>query len=327
MATLTQSRAGTYRTTRTWSLRLLRLLLVLFIVTFGTTALIALSPGDPAVTIAGDSAPPEVLQAVRDKYGFDDPMIQNWWDWTSSAVRGDLGESDFLQRPVIEVIGERLPITAELTILSMLMTVIVAVPAGLYAAYRRGSWVDRLINAMTSALIAVPSFVIGLVLVLALAIGTGWFPTSNWSYIEEGLGANLTSAFLPALSLALVEIAILTPILRADAVSSLTHDYIALARAKGISTTRLLFLHVLRPSSISLVTLLGLALGRLFGGAIVIEVVFNLPGLGTQLVSAVRDKDLILIQGLVAFIAVLYVVANLVVDLLIPKLYPGTNAS
>ncbi|GAA0565482.1 ABC transporter permease [Actinomadura livida] len=314
------------RSARLLAFRVARLAAVLLIVTLGTSLLIDLVPGDPAVAIAGETASDAVIAAVREQYGFDQPILQRWWEWTASVVTGDLGESYSTRRPVTTLIAERLPVTIELTVLAMLFTVLVAVPLGLYAAYRSGSWADRAINAMTSALIAVPSFVIGLVLVLAFAIGTGWFPASNWTYLDESVPGNLSAAFLPALSLALVEIAIITPILRADAVATLENDYIALARAKGIGTARLLFRHVLRPSSISTTTLLGLALARLFGGAIVIEFVFNLPGLGSLLITAIRSNDLLLMQGLVAFIALIYVVANFAVDLLLVKLDPRVAA-
>lgn len=325
MTGLTPARLTAARPARRLALRGARLFTVLGIVTFGTTLLVDLVPGDPAVAIAGEMASDEVVAAVRERYGFDRPIVQRWWQWTTSVFSGDLGDSYTHRRPVFDLIVERLPVTIQLTIMAMVLAVLIAVPLGLYAAYRAGSWLDRAINSFVSAVIALPSFVIGLLLVLAFSINAGWFPTSNWVYLSESVWGNLNAAFLPALSLALVEVAIITPILRADAIATLDHDYISLARAKGISTLRLLFRHVLRPSSVSITTLLGLALARLFGGAIVIEFVFNLPGLGTLLVASIRAKDLVLIQGLVAFIATVYVLTNFLVDLLLTRLHPGVE--
>lgn len=307
--------------------RLLRLVLVFVIVTFGTMHLIELTPGDPAVAIAGETATPEALDAVRERYGLEEPVYERWWDWTTGVLRGDFGDSQLSRQPVLDLIKERLPITIQLTLMAIVMSLFLVVPLALLAAYHEGSWFDRAINTLSSTLIAIPGFVIALVLVLTFAVWLQWLPVSAWVPLTEDPIENLKHALLPALTLGLAETAILLPVLRADAVGTLEQDYITLARAKGISSGRLLLRHALRPSSISLVTLLGLSLARLFAGAVIVETVFGLPGVGGLLVNSVRTHDLVVVQGVVVFIALVYLAANIIVDVLYSRLDPRVSVS
>jgi peptide/nickel transport system permease protein len=302
--------------------RLLRLLIVFLVVSVFVSFLVNLTPGEPAEAIAGEDASAEVIAALNERYGFDDPPIQRWAMWVGSVVRGDFGESFLTRQPVTSIIADRLPVTAYLALFATLMTLILVVPLGLLAAYRRGSWIDRAANALSSLLISIPSFVLALSLVALLAIQFQLFPIANWVSPTDSFFGSVRAAFLPSLTLALTEAAILLPVLRSDALNTLEQDYINLARAKGISTARLLVRHVLRPSSIALVTLMGLSLARLFGGAVIVESVFNLPGIGRSLISSIRTKDLIVTQGLVMFTALVYLAANFLVDVLYSRLDP-----
>lgn len=302
--------------------RALRVVLVFLLVSFATVSLTSFTPGDPAVAIAGESATPEVLTALRKEFGLNKPIVERWGSWMGDVVRGDFGKSYTSRQPVMESLRQRLPVTLELALLATLLTVLLAIPAALLAAYRQGSAFDRFVSALSAAVISVPGFVIALLLVSTLALTFSIFPVSGWVPLSANLGENLRSAALPALTLALGETAILLPVLRADVVTTLEQEYIALARAKGISSARILFRHALRPSSVSLVTLLALSLARLFGGAVIVETIFGLPGLGGLLISSIRQKDLLLTQGLVMFIATVYLLTNFVVDLAYTRLDP-----
>lgn len=308
--------------TRYLGQRVFRLVLVFFLATLGTMLLTDLTPGDPAVQIAGETASEEQLQAVREKHNLDDPIHIRWWEWTTGVLTGDFGESHISRQPIATLIKQRLPITLQLTAMAAVMSVVLVVPLALLAAYRQGSWFDRFVNTMSATMIAVPGFVLGLVLVLIVGIKLNWFPVSLWVPLTEDPLENLRHAILPASTLAIGETAIMLPVLRADVTATLEQDYITLARAKGISSFRILVRHALRPSSISLVTLMGLAMARLFGGTVIIETIFGLQGIGGLLVTSIRGKDLIVTQGLVMFIAVVYITANLVVDLLYSRLDP-----
>jgi peptide/nickel transport system permease protein len=307
--------------------RFVRAIFVFLLVSLGNLFLIDLTPGDPAVSIAGETAGPDVLAAVREQYGFDRPLLVRWVDWMGSVFSGNFGQSFTSRMPVMSLLADRLPVTVELTILAVLITLALVIPLALYAGYHQGSWLDRFVNGLSAVLISIPSFVLALVLILVFALALRVLPVSGWVPLAEDPIGNLRSAILPALALALAETAVLLPVLRADVVATLEQDYITLARSKGVSSARILFRHALRPSSTSLVTLMGLSLARLFGGAVIVETAFSLPGIGDLLITSIRSKDLILTQGLVMFIAVVYLVANLVIDILYTKLDPRVSVS
>lgn len=302
--------------------RLARLVVVFGLVSILVSLLVDITPGEPAEAIAGEDASAEVVAAINARFGFDDPPVERWVDWMSGVVTGDFGESFATREPVLESIRDRLPVTVELALLATLLAVILVVPLGLAAAFHQGSLFDRAVNAWSSMVISIPSFVMALLLVSVFAITFAWFPVTNWVSLTEDPLGNLRSALLPALTLGLTETAVLLPVLRADVLTTLDQDYITMARSKGISTARLLFRHALRPSSISLVTLLGLSLARLFGGTVIVESVFNLPGVGRLLITSIRSQDLVVTQGVVMFIALVYLVTNFIVDMLYSRLDP-----
>lgn len=295
--------------------KLLYLLPVLFLVTLGTTLLIDLLPGDPAVTVLGLGATPEQVDRINAEYGFDRPYYERYVNWVAGAVTGDFGDSLVTTRPVIDEIGARLPVTIQLTVSALLVSVVLAILLALLAAAKEGSGFDRLMTALSSASMSVPSFVAAVVLVFILAISLGWLPVSGYRPIGDGLTTNLRYMVLPIITMSLLETGFFYRILRGDLGTTLREEYILAARSKGLSTPYLLFRHALRPSLFSLIAMVGLSVGRLLGGAVIVESFFAVPGLGQLLVNSVTTLDIPIIQAAVALIAIFYVVINATVDL------------
>lgn len=357
--------------------KLIHLVPVLFLVSLATFFMLELIPGDPAAVIVGPNGTPEQYAQVRDELGLDDPLVERYVTWLGDTVRGDLGESSVPPvQDVREMIQSRLPVTLELAALATVMSLALAVPVALYAAYRAGHRFDRSVNGVAFGFISAPSFLAALLLVFFLvfhpdvvrwpvAAGglalTAWlalrtvrlaqeYPKDqgrdrylamglggalavllvtlylwgNWPELprqgfvrltsDEGIGANLRHAFLPALTLALTESAVFMRLLRSDLISTLQDDFILSAKAKGMPVWRILVSDALRPSSFSLVTVAGVALGRLIGGTVIVETIFNLPGMGTMIVDAVGSHDFRVVQAGVLVIAVFYVTLNTVID-------------
>jgi peptide/nickel transport system permease protein len=306
--------------------RLGKIALILLLVSFFTFLLMTLLPGDPARVIAGELATPEQVQAVREQLNLDAPLLERYGDWLGDAMHGDLGRSLQTGVPVWTSIKEALPVTLELAIGGLLFALVLAVPIGVYAGYRPGSLFDRAVSLFTSATLAFPVFLVAIMLVYVLAVNWQVFPVTGWSRLSDGVGDNLNYAFLPIVSLALTEMVVFIRLLRSDIAATLQHDFILAARARGLSTPRILFGHALRPSAFSLTTVLGVALGRLIGGAVLVEVIFALPGLGQLAVNAIATRDYTIVQGVVLFVAVVYVLLNTLVDLAYPLLDPRVRA-
>jgi peptide/nickel transport system permease protein len=301
--------------------KFVRLVATLLLVTFLTTVLLALIPGDPAVIMAGTPADPKVVAAINQQYGF----VERYGNWLSDALGGDLGTSYVTKQPVWEAIKERLPVTIELALLSTLLALVCAVPLAVLCATRPNSRLDRIIGAVTYAQISLPSFVIALFLVYFFAVTFEVFPVLGWTPLDESVSGNLQSVALPVISIAIGEMVALQRVLRADLVATTQEDYIALARSKGLSTKTIMWKHALKPSSFSLITLSGLSLARLLGGTVLVEQIFVLPGLGALLITAINTKDFVTVQGVVAFIAVVFLLVNFVVDILYGVLDPRTR--
>jgi peptide/nickel transport system permease protein len=295
--------------------RLLYGIPVLFIVTLGAAALSEFMPGSPAQAILGDQATPEQITALNDRYGFNEPILERYWDWLGSALHGDLGMTVFEDAYVAPLLVQRLLVTGEIALLALAMSLAVAIPLALIAAYRRGGVVDRAAHSISSALLSVPSFVSVVILALIFTSWLGWFPATGWVSLRDNVIDNLRYAFLPALALAVYESAFFYRVLRSDLNSTLREDFVLVARAKGLSRSYILRRHVLRMSLGSLITVFGLSLGRLLGGAVIAETFFAVPGLGALAVSAVSQKDLGVLQGIVALAVVVYVVVFILVDL------------
>ncbi|GAA3613339.1 ABC transporter permease [Kineosporia mesophila] len=290
-------------------------LLVVILVSVTAVGLLSLAPGSVATVILGENATPAAVAAMNTELGLDQPLWRQYGNWLGRALGGDLGTSPLTGQDVTQAILDRLPVTLELSLLALTLSVSLAVLLAVLSAAAPGIWLDRVINAVSSAFLAVPAFIAGPVLIYLFALKAGWFPVSGWAHIEDGLGANLRSALLPALAVSLTEIASFHRLLRTDLIGTLREDYVAAARAKGMPRGYVMFRHALRPSSFSLVTLAGISLGRLIGGTVVVEILFGLPGLGQLVSASITARDVITVQGVVVFVAVTYVVVNMLVDI------------
>ena len=303
--------------------KILHLAVVLLIVSLLTYALLDLMPGGIEYSLFGPDATPQQIALARTQLHLDDPFIVRYGRWLGDAVRGDLGRSFRDNRPVTEDIKPRLPVTFELAALAMAIALILAIPIGTFQAYRERRRADRILGVATITLISIPQFLTAVILITIFAIKLEWLPISGFSRITSGgIGANLKSIALPAFSLALAEMAVLSQVLRADMITTLKEDFILSARAKGMPTSNVLFRQALRPSSISLLTLAALNAGRLLGGAVIVEVLFGLPGLGKMIVDAIAANEVIKVQAGVLVIAAIYVTLNAVTDILYGFLDP-----
>lgn len=296
-------------------LRIGRALLVVLLVTVAVVGLMSLAPGSVAQVILGQNATPQAVAALNAKLGLDQPLWIQYAHWLGGAVHGDLGASPLTGQPVSTAIVERLPVTLELAVLALVIALVVSVLLAIVSAMRPGGPADRVITAITSALLSAPAFIAGPLLIYLFAIKLGWFPVIGWWRLSDGIVANLSGAMLPATAIALMEIATFHRLLRADLIGTLREDFVGAARAKGMTMRYVMLRHALRPSSLSLITLVGINLGRLIGGTVVVETLFSLPGLGQLLATSIISRDVITVQGVVVFIAVAYVGINTVVDL------------
>ncbi|MCX7211586.1 MAG: ABC transporter permease [Burkholderiales bacterium] len=312
---------------RRLQVQVLTLLVILLAATALTFIITNVLPGDAAVAILGDNATPADIASLRTELGLDRNVVVRYVDWLSHALRGDLGKSYRTRENIATMIGDRLPVTLELILLTQLIALAFAVPAGILAAYRSRTKVDSALATVSIGLLSMPAFVKGILLIYLMSVLLGWFPASGFKSLSDGLGANLHSLALPAMTLALAEFPVYMRLLRADMISTLQQDYILVARAKGLSVREILLGHALRPSSLSLVTVVGINLGRLVGGAVIIETLFALPGIGQMLVNAVYQHDQFVIQGVVLVIATGFVLINLLVDLMYALIDPRVRIS
>lgn len=293
----------------------LELAAVLFLVSLGVFALLNLVPGDPAVAVLGEGHSPEEYAALRHELGLDQPLLHRYADWLGGVLSGDLGHSLVApQAPVLDRIKAALPVSLELALLGLALALLIAVPLAMWSAYHQGGRADRAISAFTFALLSMPSFLLGMLLIGVLVNTLGIFPRNEWVRLTDSVSGNLAHAFLPALTIALVEAAMFTRILRGDLVTTLNEDYILAARARGMSPRRIMLSDALRPSSFSLVTVLGLSIGRLVGSTVIVEFLFALPGMGKLVIDAANQGNYPVVQGAVLVIAAIYVLSNVAID-------------
>ena len=302
--------------------KILRLILVVLAVTALTFLMVNLLPGDVADMIGGQGASAEDIQVIRKDLGLGRNILVRYVTWLGDLIQGDLGQSYLTQESVLHVILTRLPVTVELLVISQIFTLLLALPAGIFSAYRSGSLPDRLISIGGFATLSIPSFVMALVGIYLFAIQLRWLPATGYTPLSYGFWANIRSFILPALSIALIEWVVLMRVLRSDMITTLQQNYILMARAKGLPPWKVLLHHALRPSSFTLVTVLGMQIGRLLGGAVIIETIFALPGIGRLLVNAIYARDYMVVQGCILLITIGYVVINTVVDILYHILDP-----
>jgi peptide/nickel transport system permease protein len=302
--------------------KVVHLVPVLFAVTLFSFLLTSLLPGDAALSILGTSATPQAVQALRQQMHLDDPLPVRYVEWLGGAVRGDLGRSVRTQQQVTDAITQRLPVTLELMVLAVLMALVIAIPVGVLAAYRSGGLLDQVASGAAFGVLAVPGFALAIVLIYVFAVQLDVLPATGYTPLIQDPLQNLRAFFLPAFTLALTDAAAYMRLLRSDMIDTLQEDYIAMARAKGLPTWHILMRHALKPSSFTILTVVGINIGRLLGGALIVETIFALPGIGRLLVDAIYARDLVMVQGVVAFVAVGYVLINFAVDILYGVLDP-----
>lgn len=302
--------------------QILTLVAIVFAATALTFAVTEILPGDAAVAILGDTATEADIKELRAELGLERPLIVRYADWLGHALTGDLGRSYRTRESIAVMIGQRLPVTIELIIITQIIALGLAVPAGIIAAYRNRSAVDHALGSISIGLLSTPAFVIGIGLIYTMSVALGWFPASGYTRPSDSILGNLHGMILPALTLALAEFPVYMRLLRADMIATLQQDFILVARAKGLGVRDILVGHALRPSSLSLVTVIGINLGRLVGGAVIIETLFAIPGIGQMLVNAVYQHDHFAIQGVVLVVATGFVLINLAVDLAYALLDP-----
>jgi peptide/nickel transport system permease protein len=295
--------------------RIIATIPVLLVVALIVFMMTRFAPGDPAAAIVGDDASAANLHRVRSNLGLNDSLPVQFGRWGWLLLQASLGESFFLKKQVSELIGQRIEPTLALTGLTLIMTIMIAVPLGVIAAWRHGGWLDRMLMGFSALGFSVPAFVIGYMLIWLFALRWQLLPVQGYSRISDGLGPWLSHLILPATTLSIIYVALIARVTRAAVAEAMTEDYIRTARAKGISETRVLVRHALANAAIPIVTVIGIGVALLIGGVVVTESVFAIPGLGSLTVDAVLSRDFPLIQGITLFFSVVYVMVNLLVDI------------
>lgn len=302
--------------------RILATIPVMAVVGLFVFSLLYFAPGDPAAIIAGDQASPEDIIRIRATLGLDRPFLVRFGEWSWQILHGDLGTSIFTNLPVTTMIGQRVQPTVSLMLVTLVFAIVVAVPLGVVAAWKAGSLIDRLVMGVAVMGFSVPVFVVGYVLAYIFALQLGWLPVQGYTPIEQGLWPWLSNLILPAVTLGLVYIALIARVTRATMLDVLSQDYVRTARAKGLSQGPVLFVHALKNAAVPIVTVIGIGIALLIGGAVVTETVFAIPGLGRLTVDAILRRDYPVIQGVVLLFSFVYVLVNLAIDLFYTVLDP-----
>jgi peptide/nickel transport system permease protein len=302
--------------------RLVYLVPVLVAVSLLTFLIASLLPGDLAYVILGDQATPDKVTALRHDMGLDQPIWWRYLSWLGHVLQGDFGRSFRTGQTVLQAVSERLPVSIELMLLAELAALAIGIPLAIACAVRSGGAFDRFMTGTAFSMLSVPAFLSAILLIFLFAVELHWLPATGYVPFAEDPIGNLRCFVLPALTLALGEWPVLMRVLRSDMIATLQEDYIAMARAKGLKPSRILLVHALKPSSLTLVTVTGINIGRLIGGTVIVESIFALPGIGRLLLGAIFTRDLVILQGTVLFVALGYVLINFIVDLLYAVLDP-----
>ncbi|MGH9029663.1 MAG: ABC transporter permease [Acidimicrobiales bacterium] len=304
------------------TMRFAQLVAITFLISVLVFLLVHLLPGNPTLAILGPNDTPSAEHQLLQQLGLNHSLPLQYWTWIKNVLHGNLGASFLTKQTVTNAISVAFPIDAELIVVSQLMAFVVAIPLALVAAKRPNRIFDRIATTSTFGMLSLPTFVVAVLLVLLFAVHIHAFPATGFNRLSQGIGPNLQSAILPSIALAVGSVAVYYRLLRADLISTLQEDYVTLAKAKGLSPTYILLRHALRPSSFSLLAGAGISIGSLFTGAFVVEVLFQLPGIGYQLVTAIDSRDYLMVQGMALVAAVAYVVINFFVDFLLTVLDP-----
>ena len=295
--------------------RLVSIIPVLAVVALFVFFMLRLTPGDPAAVIAGDNATSDQIADIREKLGLNLPVWQQFGIWLGNMLQGNFGESFFFKKTVAELIAQRLEPTLALSVCTLILAVSTAVPLGVIAAYRQGSILDRVVMGFSVLGFSMPSFVIGYCLIYVFAIELGWLPVQGYTRIGTDFGAFVERMILPSVTLGIIYMALIARITRASILEVLNEDYIRTARAKGLSNRVVLMRHALRNAAVPILTVIGVGVALLIGGAVVTESVFGLPGLGRLTVEAVLSRDFPTIQAVILLFSVVYVLINLLIDI------------
>ena len=296
--------------------RILATIPVVLLVALSVFSLLYLAPGDPAAIIAGDQATPADVERIRASLGLDRPFVVRFFDWFWHVLSGDLGVSIFTNLPVTHMIAQRIEPTVSLMCLTLILSLSCAIPMGVIAAWKHGTWIDRLVMMTAVFGYSTPVFVVGYLLAYVFALYLDWLPVQGFTSITAGLAPFLRNLILPATALGLVYMALIARITRATMLDVLSQDYVRTAKAKGVGQRGILFVHALKNAAVPIVTIVGIGFAALIGGAVVTESVFAIPGLGRLTVDAILRRDYPVIQGVVLMFSFVYVLVNLGVDLL-----------
>jgi len=294
--------------------RLLATIPVMAIVAVFVFALLRLTPGDPAAIIAGSAATSQDVAGIRVRLGLDQPLLTQFFVWLGNMATGDFGESFFFKKTVASLVADRIEPTLMLSLTTMTLSILIAVPLGVLAAYRQGTWIDRVVMGFSVLGFSVPVFVIGYVLIYVFAIELNWLPVQGYQPLREGLWGCLVRLILPSLTLSVIYVALIARITRTSVLEVLNEDYIRTARAKGLTDRVVLMRHALRNAAVPIVTVIGIGVALLIGGVVVTESVFSIPGLGRLTVDAVLARDYPTVQAVILLFSFVYVLINLLVD-------------
>lgn len=296
--------------------RLLSVIPVLFVVSIVIFGIIHITPGDPAAVILGQEATPEQIEQLREQLGLNEPIHLQYYHWVLGVLQGDLGTSYFMKEPVTQAIFDHLKPTLSVAVLAMTISLIIAIPIGIAAANRRGTITDQSIMGFALLGMSVPSFLLGLFLILFFGVKLGWLPVAGYQPLSNGLWNHLKYLIMPAIALGSIQAALIARMTRTSMLEVLNTNYIKTARAKGVKDRKIVYVHALRNAFLPILTVVGTTLGSLMAGAAVTETIFNIPGIGQLIINSVERRDYSVIQGVVLFVTVIYVFVNLVIDLL-----------
>ncbi len=302
--------------------RVLAVIPVLLVVTIIVFLMLRLTPGDPAANIAGDAATTQDIEKLRIELGLNEPLPVQFAIYVKNLAKGDFGESFYYKRPVISMVADSVEPTLSLALFTIFFACLIAVPLGTLAAFKQGSWLDRIVMAFSVIGFSVPVFVIGYILIYVLSVKLGWFPVQGYQHIGDGILGWAYRLILPSMTLSVIFIALIARMTRTSVLEVLNEDYIRTARAKGLSQSRILIKHALRNAAVPIVTIIGIAIAILISGVVVTESVFVIPGLGLLTLDAIQGRDYPTVQALIFLFSVVYVLINLIIDVIYTLLDP-----